>query len=168
MSTGPVARSWRRSAPPMSSWTSASQGEVDQHLGSQVRAGPARRGVGHLAGRGELPDDLIFHVTYLGGDMPDFHINFSGPAGQIIAQYYEFIRLGRSGYRRVHDCSYQNGQFLASQIEALGPFELLCDSARSGIPAVTWRIQEGEDPGYSLYDVADRLRDGAGRCRPTR
>ena len=47
----------------------------------------------------ELPEELIFHVTYLGGDMPDFQINFSRPAGQIIAQYYDFIRLGTERVR---------------------------------------------------------------------
>ena len=57
----------------------------------------------------ELPDDLIFHVSYLGGDMPVFQINFSRPAGQIVAQYYDFVRLGREGYRRVHDAAYDVG-----------------------------------------------------------
>ena len=28
----------------------------------------------------------------------------------------------------------------------------------TGIPTVTWRIREGEDPGYTLFDLADRLR----------
>jgi glutamate decarboxylase len=50
----------------------------------------------------ELPEDLIFHVNYLGGDMPVFQINFSRPAGQIIASYYNFLRLGFDGYRRIH------------------------------------------------------------------
>jgi glutamate decarboxylase len=27
-----------------------------------------------------------------------------------------------------------------------------------GIPAVTWRIKDGADPGYTLFDLADRLR----------
>jgi glutamate decarboxylase len=107
----------------------------------------------------DLPDDLIFHVTYLGGDMPVFQINFSRPAGQIVAQYYNFIRLGRDGYRLVHDACYETGKFLAEGVVHLGPFELLCDSSpEAGIPTVTWRIKEGEDPGYTLYDVADRLR----------
>ena len=57
----------------------------------------------------DLPDDLIFHVTYLGGDMPVFQINFSRPAGQIVAQYYNFVRLGRTGYRQVHDACYATG-----------------------------------------------------------
>jgi len=123
--------------------------------------GLAPLGVGWVVWRDavELPDDLIFHVNYLGGDMPVFQINFSRPAGQIIAQYYDFIRLGREGYRRVHQSSYDTGQYLAAEIVKVGPFELLCDSdPNTGIPSVAWRIAEGADPGYSLFDLADRLR----------
>ncbi len=108
----------------------------------------------------ELPEELIFHVNYLGGDMPDFQINFSRPAGQIIAQYYDFIRLGRQGYSAIHNACYETGQYLAEEIPKLGPFELLSRSnPAEGIPAVTWRIIEGEDPGYTLFDLADRLRN---------
>ncbi|MHB1518309.1 MAG: glutamate decarboxylase [Acidimicrobiales bacterium] len=123
--------------------------------------GLAPLGVGWLLFRDkeELPDDLVFHVTYLGGDMPVFQLNFSRPAGQIVAQYYEFVRLGHHGYQRIHDLCYQTGRFLAEEIVKLGPFELLCDSDPvTGIPTVTWRIEDGSDPGYSLYDLADRLR----------
>jgi len=109
--------------------------------------------------RGELPEELIFHVSYLGGDMPVFQLNFSRPAGQVVASYYNFLRLGRGGYRRVHQASYEIGQYIAAEIVKLGPFELLFDSnPNTGIPAVTWRIREGEHPGYTLFDLADRLR----------
>jgi glutamate decarboxylase len=124
--------------------------------------GLAPLGVGWVVWRdtSELPDDLIFHVNYLGGDMPVFQINFSRPAGQIIASYYNFLRLGHEGYRRVHQASYDIGQYLAGEIVKLGPFELLCDSnPNTGIPTVTWRIRDGEDPGYTLFDLADRLRN---------
>jgi glutamate decarboxylase len=99
-------------------------------------------------------------VNYLGGDMPVFQINFSRPAGQIIASYYNFLRLGFDGYRQIHQASYDIGAYLAAEIVKLGPFELLCDSnPETGIPTVTWRIREGEDPGYTLFDLADRLRN---------
>ena len=63
---------------------------------------------------------------------------------------------GTSG---LHDASYEIGQYLATEIVKLGPFELLCDSnPTTGIPTVTWRIREGADPGYTLFDLADRLR----------
>ncbi len=123
--------------------------------------GLAPLGVGWIMFRDKqyLPDDLIFHVSYLGGDMPVFQINFSKPAGQVISQYYEFIRLGRDGYRAIHEACYHTARFLATEIPKLGPFELLCDgNSATGIPSVAWRIAAGEDPGYTLYDVADRLR----------
>jgi glutamate decarboxylase len=123
--------------------------------------GLAPLGVGWVIWRDreELPEDLIFHVNYLGGDMPVFQINFSRPAGQVVAQYYNFLRLGFEGYRGIHKASYEVGQYLASEIDKMGPFELLCDSkAAYGIPTVTWRIREGVDPGYTLFDLADRLR----------
>ncbi|HUI49157.1 MAG TPA: glutamate decarboxylase [Acidimicrobiia bacterium] len=125
--------------------------------------GLAPLGVGWILWRdaADLPDDLIFHVNYLGGDMPVFQVNFSRPAGQIVAQYYNFLRLGRDGYRRVHTTCYDTGRMLAEVIPTLGPFELLCDSEpTTGIPTVTWRIAESEDPGYTLFDIADRLRTG--------
>jgi len=123
--------------------------------------GLAPLGVGWVLWRNQedLPDDLIFHVTYLGGDMPVFQINFSRPAGQVVAQYYNFIRLGMNGYRDVHDACYKTAKFLAEEIVKLGPFDILCDgNPLTGIPSVAWRIREGQDPGYTLYDIADRLR----------
>ncbi len=123
--------------------------------------GLAPLGVGWVLWRdvADLPDDLVFHVTYLGGEMPVFQIIFSRPAGQIVAQYYNFVRLGREGYRKVHDACYLAGAYLAREVVKLGPFELLCDAdPQTGIPSVAWRIREGEDPGYTLYDLADRLR----------
>ena len=92
--------------------------------------------------------------------MPVFQINFSRPGRADHRQYYNFLRLGYEGYRRIHQASYEIGQYLAAEIAKLGPFELLCDSdPHTGIPTVTWRIREGEDPGYTLFDLADRLRN---------
>jgi glutamate decarboxylase len=108
--------------------------------------------------RADLPSDLIFNVNYLGGNMPTFALNFSRPGGQIIAQYYNFVRLGREGYTKVHSACYQTAQYLAKEIAALGPFEMLFNGdPADGIPAVCWSIAGGEDPGYTLYDLADRL-----------
>ncbi|GAB4167448.1 MAG: glutamate decarboxylase [Terrimicrobiaceae bacterium] len=107
----------------------------------------------------DLPEDLVFHVNYLGGDMPSFALNFSRPGGQIIAQYYNFLRLGREGYRAIHSACYETAAFLAEEIARLGPFDVLFGGvAEEGIPAVTWRLLEGIRPGYSLFDLADRLR----------
>ena len=66
--------------------------------------GLAPLGVGWVIWReaADLPEGLIFHVNYLGGDMPTFALNFSRPGGQVICQYYLMLRLGMDGYRRIH------------------------------------------------------------------
>jgi glutamate decarboxylase len=123
--------------------------------------GLAPLGVGWVVWRerNDLPDDLIFWVNYLGGNMPTFALNFSRPGGQIISQYYLFLRLGREGYRRVQQNCYDTAQYIGREISKLGPFELLFNGdSRNGIPAVSWSIRDGADPGYTLFDLGDRLR----------
>ena len=60
-------------------------------------------GVGWIVWRDAeaLPEGLIFWVNYLGDNMPTFALNFSRPGSQVVAQYYNFLRLGFEGYRRV-------------------------------------------------------------------
>ena len=124
--------------------------------------GLAPLGVGWVVWRdvAELPEDLVFNVNYLGGDMPTFALNFSRPGGQIVAQYYNFLRLGKEGYRKVHSACYETAQFLAEEIGNFGPFEIMFDGdPLKGIPALCWKIKDGFDTkGYTLYDFADRLR----------
>ncbi len=121
--------------------------------------GLAPLGVGWVVWRDadDLPEDLVFHVNYLGGDMAVFALNFSRPGGQIVAQYYNFLRLGREGYRKVHEAGYATAQYLADEIADLGPFEMIYDG-RGGIPGLTWKLKEGVDHGFTLFDLADRLR----------
>ncbi|MEM9253355.1 MAG: glutamate decarboxylase [Planctomycetota bacterium] len=123
--------------------------------------GLAPLGVGWVIWRDpdDLPDDLVFWVNYLGGNMRDIALNFSRPGGQVVCQYYNFLRLGKEGYRNVHTTCYETAQWLAKEIGGLGPFEMLYDGRMdAGIPALCWRIKQGTDPGFTLYDLADRLR----------
>jgi glutamate decarboxylase len=121
--------------------------------------GLAPLGVGWIVWRdaADLPEDLIFQVNYLGGDMPTFALNFSRPGGQVVAQYYNFLRLGREGYRKIHEAGYQTARFLADEIAAMGPFELIHDG-RSGIPGLAWKLREDRRHPFTLFDLADRLR----------
>jgi glutamate decarboxylase len=89
--------------------------------------------------------------------MPTFALNFSRPGGQIVAQYYNFIRLGREGYAKIHAAAYARAQYLADQIAKLGPFDIIYDG-RGGIPALSWKLREGVGHGFTLFDLADRLR----------
>src|SRR6476620_11328619 len=75
-------------------------------------------GVGWIIWRNPdaLPDDLVFNVHYLGGNMPTFALNFSRPGNQVAAQYYNFIRLGFDGYRRVQQTSLDVARYTADAI----------------------------------------------------
>ncbi|MBB1200615.1 glutamate decarboxylase [Enterobacteriaceae bacterium 89] len=108
----------------------------------------------------DLPEELIFNVNYLGGNMPTFALNFSRPGGQIVAQYYNFLRLGREGYAKIHNACYATAQHLAAEIGKMGPFEILFDGDSSkGIPALAWKLKDASAlNGYTLYDLADKLR----------
>src|SRR5699024_11340165 len=81
--------------------------------------GLAPLGVGWVIWRDAqcLPEELIFDVNYLGGNMPTFALNFSRPGGQIVAQYYNFIRLGKEGYTRIQSNCYDTAEFLARSEE---------------------------------------------------
>jgi glutamate decarboxylase len=105
----------------------------------------------------DLPKDLIFWVNYLGGNMPTFALNFSRPGGQIVAQYYNFLRLGKEGYRKIHRACYDTAQYLSDEIAMLGQFEIIYDG-RGGIPALAWKLKESEKHSFTLFDLADRLR----------
>ncbi|MFM1802313.1 MAG: Glutamate decarboxylase beta [Planctomycetota bacterium] len=107
----------------------------------------------------DLPDEMVFWVNYLGGNMRDIALNFSRPGGQIVCQYYNFLRLGKEGYQKIHESCYETAQFLASEIEKLGPFEMIFKGHQSdGIPALCWKIKSDSTLGFNLYDLADRLR----------
>ena len=113
-------------------------------------------GIGFVIWRSveDLPEDLIFHVNYLGGDMPTFTLNFSRPGNQIIGQYYNFLRLGRSGYRKVMEAGRDLAVHTSGRIAELGPFELVSDG--TAIPVFAFSLKAGLP--YTVFDVSERLR----------
>jgi glutamate decarboxylase len=102
-----------------------------------------------------LPDDLVFWVNYLGDDMPTFALNFSRPGAQVVAQYYNFVRLGFDGYARVQAYAREVAMRLATDIEALGPFTLL--TRGDELPVFAFTLAEGIDH-YTVFDVSNAMR----------
>lgn len=113
-------------------------------------------GVGWVVWReqADLSQDLIFNVNYLGGQMPTFAINFSRPGSQIVAQYYNFLRLGFDGYRRIQQMSHDTARYLANGIAKLGPFRLLTNG--SDLPVFAFTLKEGNN--FTVFDLSERLR----------
>ena len=114
-------------------------------------------GVGWIVWRDTdaLPDDLIFRVNYLGGEMPTFALNFSRPGAQVAAQYYNFVRLGYSGYKQVQQTCQEIAMHLSSEISKLGPFELLSDG--HDLPVFAFKLKD-DFKDFTVYDMSDRLR----------
>ncbi|GGQ45901.1 glutamate decarboxylase [Streptomyces althioticus] len=103
-----------------------------------------------------LPEELVFRVNYLGGDMPTFALNFSRPGAQVVAQYYSFLRLGRDGYRAVQQAARDVATGLSARIEALGDFRLLTRGDELPVFAFT---TAPDVTGFDVFDVARRLRE---------
>ncbi len=113
-------------------------------------------GIGFVVWRGadDLPEELVFHVNYLGGDMPTFTLNFSRPGNQVVGQYYNFIRLGRSGYTKVMTSLQTIAMTLSKAIAEMGPFTIISDG--SAIPVLSFTV--ADDLPYTAYDVSHHLR----------
>jgi glutamate decarboxylase len=106
--------------------------------------------------RDALPADLIFDVNYLGGHMPTFALNFSRPGSEVVTQYLMFTSLGHSGYRAVQQRSSDIARYLAAQIAAIGPYDLVSDA--SDLPVFAFTLKP-EVTNYTVFDVSDRLRE---------
>jgi glutamate decarboxylase len=115
-------------------------------------------GVGWIVWRdtAALPDDLIFWVNYLGDNMPTFALNFSRPGAQVVAQYYNFLRLGFDGYRKVQQYSRAVAMRLSSRIAGLGPFELI--TRGDELPVFAFKLKD-EVTNYTVFDVSNSLRE---------
>jgi glutamate decarboxylase len=103
-----------------------------------------------------LPDDLIFNVNYLGGNMPTFALNFSRPGSEVIAQYFMFMSFGREGYRRILQNAQNVARHLSSGIAEMGPYRLLSDGGE--LPVFAFALSR-EIENYTVFDVSDRLRE---------
>ncbi|MHB8659040.1 MAG: glutamate decarboxylase [Solirubrobacteraceae bacterium] len=103
-----------------------------------------------------LPEDLIFNVNYLGGNMPTFALNFSRPGSEVIAQYFMFVSLGREGYQRVLQNAQDVAIHLSSAIGEMGPYNLISEGRE--LPVFAFALSP-EVTNYSVFDVSDRLRE---------
>lgn len=119
-------------------------------------------GIGFVVWRSaeHLPEDLVFRVNYLGGDMPTFTLNFSRPGNQVVGQYYNFLRLGRDGYTQVMRCLSENAQWLARELADMAGadnkrvFDVISDG--SDIPVVAFKLVDGTK--YTVFDISALLR----------
>jgi glutamate decarboxylase len=115
-------------------------------------------GVGWIVWRDAtaLPEDLIFWVNYLGDNMPTFALNFSRPGAQVVAQYYNFLRLGFDGYRAVQGYARDVATRLSAGIAELGPFALL--TRGDELPVFAFTVKDDVEH-FTAFDVSSALRE---------
>ena len=115
-------------------------------------------GIGWVIWRGKdaLPEDLIFWVSYLGGEEATMAINFSRSASQIVGQYYVFMRNGFEGYKEIHQRTMDVAHHLVDEIKKMGIFEMYEEATEC--PILCWSLKEEAGKKWTLYDLDDRLR----------
>jgi len=115
-------------------------------------------GVGWVLWRhtANLPEELVFRVNYLGGNMPTFALNFSRPGAQVVLQYYQFLRLGKDGYRRVQQTCQDVAVHLSDAIKSMPQFELVSDGR--DLPVFAFRVADTVT-NYTAYYVSRKLRE---------
>jgi len=106
--------------------------------------------------RSDLPDELIFKLHYLGGVEETFTLNFSRPASHMICQYYNFIRLGKQGYKSIMENCRMNAAYLTERLNEIGKFDILSDN--KSIPLVAFKLKD-DVKGFSVYDLSAKLRE---------
>jgi glutamate decarboxylase len=90
----------------------------------------------------DLPEELVFHINYLGGDMPNYTLNFSRASNSVILQYFNFLRLGRKGYAEIVASVLANARALAGKLAAIDGLQVLNDGSR--FPIVVVRASDPE------------------------
>lgn len=115
-------------------------------------------GIGWVLWRDEkyLPDDLIFKVSYLGGEIPTMAINFSRSAAPIIAQYYNFLRFGFDGYHDIHARTHKVAEYIIDELKKTGRFTIINDATH--LPVLCYTLKEDLNQDWTLYDLTDHLR----------
>ncbi|WP_440954862.1 glutamate decarboxylase [Methanosarcina sp. Mfa9] len=103
----------------------------------------------------DLPEELIFHVNYLGEMEDSYTLNFSGGSAMVVAQYYNILRFGRAGYTGIMKNILDVSRDLAERVDRLGRFEMLNKGER--LPIIAFR--QKEITGYSLQQLSYKLRE---------
>ena len=114
-------------------------------------------GVGWVVWKGKeyLPEEMNFAVNYLGANIPSISINFSRPGNQVLAQYYQFLRLGKEGYRQIQQNCINVCLYLKEELNKMGIFEFFSKDMPN--PLFIWKLKDDPKRKWTLYDLSDAL-----------
>jgi glutamate decarboxylase len=103
----------------------------------------------------DVDDSLVFHITYLGGDAPTFSLNFSQASQGVVLQYYNFLRLGRSGYGEVMAAIDANAKALRAELRNLDAFEMIGEE--TFMPVIAVALKDGAK--RDVFELSARIRE---------
>ena len=104
-----------------------------------------------------LPGDMSFSVNYLGANITQVGLNFSRPAAQILAQYYNFIHLGMEGYKEIHSNSMAIAQYCHDQIGRMECFHNYSKTLDNPLFIWTLAPEYEKNAKWTLFDLQDKL-----------
>lgn len=101
-------------------------------------------------------EDLVFYVNYLGGEAPTATLNFSKGAATIVLQYYQFLRLGFDGYKRIMQHTLDNAVWLRDALQDSGYFTVMNKTQR--IPVVALTLGK-KFKNFNEFDISNKVRE---------
>ena len=104
-----------------------------------------------------LPEEMSFSVNYLGASITQVGLNFSRPAAQILAQYYNFIHLGKEGYREIHSNSMVIAEYCHEKIGSMHCFENYSKTLDNPLFIWTMKPEYAKKANWTLFDLQDKL-----------
>lgn len=105
-----------------------------------------------------LPEEMNFSVNYLGSEIYQVGLNFSRPAAQVLGQYYNFIRYGFEGYKRIQHESMELAKYLWKEIGKMHQFKNYAKEVVN--PLFIWNMEPeyNKSAKWTLFDLQNRLQ----------
>jgi glutamate decarboxylase len=73
----------------------------------------------------------------------------------MLAQYYNFLRFGKEGYRKIMIRILENARYLAELLASSGKFDIL--NSAEFFPVVTVKLKHSEN--YTIFELSHKLRE---------
>jgi glutamate decarboxylase len=83
-------------------------------------------------------------------------LNFSRPGAQVVLRYFQFLRLGREGFRLVQQTCQDVAVHIAEALRAMPGFRVIAGG--TDLPVVCFAMSETVTT-YDVFDVSRKLRE---------
>lgn len=117
--------------------------------------------IGWLIFRGPKDSSILqyFESSYLGGKIESAGINYSRPAAFIVAQFYQFLRLGVAGYEDIIQYLLNMTEYLHEKLETLPEIRVISQKNRLPVVVFCLKNQQGSYDEHDLSNALKKLGD---------